>query len=89
MREAEFIRHIVDYYKKNLPKGYTPDALRFALAKQGYSRTMVEKALQIANQEMAALAPLVKEKPTITYETEEVVSEPPKKSFWARLFGLD
>jgi hypothetical protein len=45
MREAEFIRHIVDYYKKNLPKGYTPDALRFALAKQGYSRTMVEKAL--------------------------------------------
>jgi len=87
MREAEFIRQLVDYFKQNLPKGYTPDALRFALMRRGYSRTMVEKALQIANQEMAAMASPIKEKPQIVYEAEEVVSELPKKSFWKRLFG--
>jgi hypothetical protein len=87
MREAEFIRQLVDYFKKNLPKGYTPDSLKFALQRQGYSRTMVDKALQMANEEMAASAPVIKEEPKIVYEVEEV--KPAKKSFWKRLFGMD
>lgn len=87
MREAEFIRQLVDYFKKNLPKGYTPDALKFALLRQGYSRTMVDKALRMANEEMAASAPVIKEEPKIIYEVEKV--EPVKKSWFKRLFGLD
>lgn len=87
MREAEFIRQLVDYFKKNLPKGYTSDSLKFALIRQGYSRTMVDKALRMANEEIAASAPVIKEEPKIVYEVEEVA--PAKKSFWKRLFGLN
>ena len=43
------------------------DALRFSLVKQGYSRISVEKAIELANQQLAASAPEMKEKPKITY----------------------
>jgi hypothetical protein len=35
---------------------------------QGYSRTSVEKAMQLANKQMAANAPKMAEKPVIKYE---------------------
>lgn len=85
----EYKRKLVMYFKKNLVKGYTVDSLRFALISQGYSRTAVETALEQANKEIAAKAPVIKEKPQIRYEIIDEYDRPIKikKSFWKRLFG--
>lgn len=85
-------QQLADYIKKNLAKGYTQDSLRFALLKQGYSRTTVEKALEIANKQMAAQAPKMVEKPVITYsfddsEVKQKMAEQDGKGFFKRLFG--
>jgi len=88
MRSSEHLRIIVDYLKKNLAKGYTIDSLRWALVNQGYSRTEIYKAIELANQELAKEAPILKERPTIKYEVVDNEDNPvEKKSFWKRLFG--
>jgi SOS response regulatory protein OraA/RecX len=76
---------LTEYFVKNLGKGYTPDSLKFALVKQGYSRTVIEQSLEEANKILAQKAPAVREKPSINYEV--VNEEKPKKSFWKWLFG--
>lgn len=76
---------LTNYFVRNLGKGYTVDSLKFALARQGYSRTVIDQSLEEANKILSQRAPVVKEKPSINYE---VVDEPQqKKSFWKRLFG--
>jgi len=79
-------RTLVEYVKKNLKKGYTLDSLKWALIKQGYSRSLVEEALSIANKELSDEAPVIRDKPEIKHEVVEEFHEP-KKSFWKRLFG--
>jgi hypothetical protein len=79
-------RSLVEYVKKNLKKGYTLDSLKWALIKQGYSRSLVEESLNIANKELSDEAPVLKDRPEIKHEVVEEVHEP-KKSFWKRLFG--
>jgi hypothetical protein len=82
-RKEDYIKKVVDYIKKNLAKGYTEDSLRWALVKQGHSRTLVEKAINIAKKEMAETAP--KLAPPV--ETKiEIIKKPEKRSFLARLF---
>lgn len=90
MREAEQLRKLTDYLKKNLKKGYTLDSLRWALIGQGYSRTAVEKSIEQANRELAKEAPVLKEKPVIKHEIFDESNMPirAKKSWWRRLFGL-
>ena len=80
-------RNLVEYVKKNLKKGYTLDSLKWALVKQGYSRSMVEEALVIANKELSDEAPVLRDKPEIRHEVVDDVQVAPKKSFWKRLFG--
>ena len=86
----DYKRKLINYFKKNLLKAYTPDSLRFALISQGYSRTAVDTALEQANKELAQKAPVLKEKPKIKYEIIDEYNKPVKikKSFWRRLFGL-
>ena len=81
-------KKLVNYFKKNLSKGYTADSLKFSLMNQGYTRTAVETALEQANIELAAKAPILKEKPKIRYEIIDEYNKPIqiKKSFWQRLF---
>ena len=94
----DHIQQLAEYIKRNLAKGYTMDALRFSLIKQGYSRISVEKAIELANNQLAASAPEMKEKPKITYtlldENNNPIKsfqvEPEKKGFWSwlkELFG--
>ena len=61
-------QQLADHIKKNLSKGYTIDSLRYSLMQQGYSRTSVEKSIEIANKQLASEAPKVQEKPVIKYE---------------------
>ena len=83
------LRQIADYIKKNISKGYTIESLKWALIKQGYSRSLVEKAIDIANKELAETAPKLIEKPTIQYEIIDENNNPinVKKSWWKRLIG--
>ena len=61
-------QQLADHIKKNLQKGYTIDSLRFSLLQQGYSRTSVEKAIDMANKQLAMQAPKIQEKPVVKYE---------------------
>ena len=89
MRESEYKKILLNYFKKNISKGYTVDTLKWALIKQGNSRTAVDWALETAQKEMAEKAPLLTEKPKIDYEAfnENNQPAPIKKSWWRRLFG--
>jgi len=66
--DSDYRKKIVNYFKKNLSKGYTEESLKWALVNQGYSRTDVSRALEQAHKELAEKAPEIKEKPKIKYE---------------------
>ena len=76
-----------DYLKKNLKKGYTLESLKWALLKQGYSRTAIERAIEKIHKELAEKAPILKEKPSISYQIIDEEDNPinVKKSWWERL----
>ena len=86
----EYKRKLINYFKRNLAKGYTLDSLKFALMSQGYSRAIVESAIEQANKELAEKAPILKEKPVIKYEIIDEYDKPIKihKPWWRRLLGL-
>ncbi|MFH1325707.1 MAG: hypothetical protein ABIH49_02995 [archaeon] len=90
MIETNYLRTLVDYFKKNLVKGYPAESLKFALINQGYTRTDIAKALEQANRELSARAPVVKEKPKIKYEIYDADNKPfqlsPKKPLWKNFF---
>ena len=83
---------LVEYFKKNLSKGYDADTLRLALIKQGYSKTIVDLSLERAQKEMSLKTTSFSsdEKPQITYEVvgEEDKFITGKKPWWKRIFGL-
>jgi len=89
MIDEEYKKKLVSYFKKNFAKGYTPDSLRFSLIAQGYSRSIIEEALERANKEIAAKAPVIQEKPKIKYEIIDEYDRPItiKKPWWRRLIG--
>ncbi|MFH1365307.1 MAG: hypothetical protein ABIH28_01865 [archaeon] len=80
MVEDTYKERLTGHIKKNLKKGYTPDTLKYALIRQGYSRTLVEKAIEEAQQEIAKEVPILKAKPEIRYEEETKPDE--KKPWW-------
>jgi hypothetical protein len=84
LRNEDYIRKLADYLKKNTAKGYPLDTLRWALIKQGHTRTCVDKAIEIATNEMAA-APKVEVKEEKKVEILDEL-KPVKKGFFARLF---
>ena len=88
MREQDRIRKITDYIKGNLSKGYTLESLKWALINQGYSRTLVSRAIDEANKELAKSAPKLKEKPMIKYQIIDEYDKPVKiqKSFLRKFF---
>jgi len=81
------LRQIVDYLKQNVTKGYTMESLKWALIKQGYSRSLVLRAIDVTNKEIAETAPKLKEKPTISYEIIDEYDNPVKikKSWWKKV----
>lgn len=81
-------KKIIDYFKKNLKKGYTSESLKWALINQGYSRAMIENVIEQVNKDLAKTAPILKEKPRIKYEIIDEYDKPIqiKKPFWKRFF---
>ena len=86
-RPEDHIQQIAEYFKRNLAKGYTIESIKFSLMSQGYSRISVEKAIELANEQLAEKAPILKEKPQITYKLTptESFNEP---GFFKRLFNI-
>jgi len=85
-----YIQHLVNYFHKNLSKGYTIDALKWALVNQGYSKTIIERAINQVNKELSEKAPKLKEKPKIKYEIIDENDNPItiKKSFFRKVFDF-
>lgn len=86
---SNYKKNLVNYFKKNLAKGYTIESLKWALINQGYSRIEVDRAIEQANKELASEAPVLKEKPVIKYEIIDEDDKPIeiKKPWWKRIFG--
>ena len=87
LRQTDYIQQLANYIKKNLSKGYTTESLKWALINQGYSRTDVTKAINIANEQLALQAPKMIEKPVIKVEVEPEIKEE-KLSFWQKIKRL-
>ena len=68
MLDEDYKKKIINYFKKNLSKGYTEESLKWALVNQGYSRTDISRSLERVHKELAEKAPEIKEKPRIKYE---------------------
>ena len=83
LRNSDYIQQLADYIKKNSSKGYTTDSLRVALQGQGYNRVSIDRAVKLANEQMAKDAPKMVEKPFIKVETEPHFEV--KKSFWQKI----
>ncbi len=90
MRSEEYKSRLVEYFKKNLKKGYPEESLKWALVNQGYSRTMIETAIERTHKELADTAPVIKERPQIKYEILDEENKPVvlKRPWWKRIFGL-
>ncbi len=88
MPETNYRRKLIEYFKKNLAKGYTLDSLKYALVSQGYTKAVIELAIEQANKELAQKAPILKEKPKINYQIIDEHDNPIiiKKPWWKRLF---
>jgi hypothetical protein len=85
-KPERYIQQLAEYFKKNLAKGYTLDSLKVSLVKQGYSRIAIEKAIELANQQLADKAPPLKEKPEITTTISE--DSEVRESFWGKFKRL-
>jgi len=83
LRGSDYIQQLADYIKRNISKGYTQEALKWALINQGHSRTEIERAVNLANEQLAATAPKMVEKPVIKVEVEPPIPE--KEGFWSKL----
>jgi hypothetical protein len=83
-------RNLIDYFKKNLKKSYDSETLKWALVDQGYSRVIVESALEEARKELAEQAPTLKEKPVIKHEIIDEHNNPIviERSWWQRIFDF-
>ncbi len=84
----DYRTRLISYFKKNLKKGYDKDTLKWALINQGYSRILVENAIEEATKELAKSAPVLKEKPVIKHEIIDEHDNPIiiKKPWWKRVF---
>lgn len=85
-KEKDYLQRLADYLKRNIAKGYTVDSLRWALVKQGKNRTEIERALTLAQQQMAADAPKFQSKPQLIVQREEE-KKPEKKGFFESIIG--
>lgn len=97
VRDEDYIKEAVEYLKRNVAKGYSLEALKWALINQGKSRVLVEKAVEAVKKELqeqeeikalqskpvqAEVVKIIKAEEQ-TQETEQ----PKKKNFLARIFG--
>ncbi len=88
---VNYHKGIVEYFKKNISKGYAYETLKIALVNQGYSKTSVEKAGEQALKELSEKVPTFVEKPIIKYnlyDENDNLIKIKNQSWWRKLLGL-
>jgi hypothetical protein len=78
---------LVEHIKRNLKKGYDINSLKWALINQGHSKTEVEKALAIAEEEVGRERPRQIAMPEPKTEIMQEEPKEEKKGFWKKIFG--
>ena len=89
-KSKDYLQQIADHIKRNLAKGYTMDSLRFSLQSQGYSRLSIDNAIKLANEQLAAQAPTMNEKPQITFKVitpDSTYTYEKKHGFFRKIFS--
>jgi hypothetical protein len=94
---ADTTKKLSDSIKKNLEKGYDEESLKWALIKQGYSRTIIEIAIKNAKEQINSNseAKIISDKPFIKheiYDEEDNLIKSfthKKKSWWQKIFDFD
>jgi hypothetical protein len=92
VRATPHLRTILDYFERNLKKGYKADALKYVLLNQGYSKTEIAEAMRILEEKTKKDQEAIKKeeerklKMQIQEDLKQVAQEQ-KKGFWGRLFG--
>jgi hypothetical protein len=94
-KEANRIKELMDYFRKNLEKGYSVESLKWALVSQGNSKREILKALQIVEAENNSeinnkeqTKNTEKKEPRIKYDFDDSkIKVEPKKSFWKNFFN--
>jgi len=92
VRATPHLRTILDYFEKNLKKGYKVDALKYVLLNQGYSKTEIAEAIRIIEEKTKKDQEAVKkeEERRLKMQIQEElnqVNQQQKKGFFGRLFG--
>ena len=92
VRATPHLRTILDYFEKNLKKGYKVDALKYVLQNQGYSKTEIAEAIRIIEEKTKKDQEALKkeEEKRLKMQIQEElkqVTEQQKKGFFGRLFG--
>ncbi len=84
----ESVKKIVEYLEKNLKKGYKIDGLKWALINQKYSKTEIDKAVDIVSARTSKNETEQKEneiKEAIVVEDVELIEE--EKGFIGKLLS--
>lgn len=83
-------RFLLNYFHKNLKKGYTVESLRFTLISQGYLRSDIERVIGIlkekSKKEQEEKEVREAKKKQAIHEFHEEEKQKPK-GFFGRLFG--
>ena len=80
-RETLKRQKLVEYFRKNLEKGYDVETLKWALIKQGHSRVDVAYAIEQIKDEFTKRN-IVKEKPVLEESRDEQIFFVPEKKPW-------
>jgi hypothetical protein len=95
LRDEDYIKETIDYFKKNMGKGYDIESLKWSLINQGKSRVVVDKAVEMIKKEQAQQNEIraMQSKPSQSQiiqtldEGPEMPEQPKKKGFFSRIFG--
>lgn len=84
LRDIDSIKSLIEYFQRNLKKGYKVDSLKWALINQGHSRTEIDRAVKyvLDMQEAQKAKKAEEEKPEPP--KVETIPEEEEKSSWRR-----
>ena len=86
--DRQIDRFLLDYFDKNMKKGYKIEDLRIILIQQGYLRSDIDRVIAIIREKTKKVQEEKEAKERKEKEVVEIVEEPiKKKGFFKRLFG--
>jgi len=87
--EKQIDRFLLDYFNKNMKKGYKMEDLKLILLSQKYLRSDIDRVIAIirGKSKKEQEEREQRERKAIEERPIEIIEEPKKKGFFGRLFG--